>query len=394
MLKNLLYKYLYINMSYNNIYKVNDVDITTIFKLRSTIPSGDDNPTGFKINGIDLYNILQPSESISPSAPFNTFYYKEGTTDLSQIFEPNLINESLTTVSYTEEPATDGILIKITSGGNIAFNTDINDIRIILVGGGGGGGGSYVVDPGSGPLLFGAGGGAGEVCDGTISITKTQLANITIGDGGSGGIGRSTSGDSTGTNGGQSQFIIDGSTNIIVSGGGAGGGGENNGLNGGSGGGSGGYRPGSTQTIAGTSNKNTNTPPLFYFGSNGANGTENNNGVGGGGGGASQNGGQSPIPSGGGAGYLITIGTSHSFSVGGGGAGAIYTGTSPSGGAGGGGNGGSADDNAPTPGQTNTGGGGGGASVGISIFGAQDANGARGGSGVCYLYIQYNNINY
>jgi hypothetical protein len=380
-------------MSYSNYYKQNDVNFANFFILRQTIPSGGNNPTGFKINGTDLYNIFTPIGTTSNlKYPTSVSFVTNSSTNLSNLFEYNLIDTNNTSIAYTQTPVTNGTVIKITGNGNIKFNCNLQNVRMILVGGGGGGGGTYQ-DNGAG------GGGAGEVCDGTINIDKSFSFSVSLGGGGAFGAV-----STNGTTGGNSSVSF-GSTTIAVFGGGGGGRGKTSGLNGGSGGGAGSYSNNSTS--GGTTNKHQNTSTLTFYGYNGAGGQydKNDTGRGGGGGGASENGGTNTSsfqPTAGGDGYLVTLGSLTPFYVGGGGAGGAGSDErSPTyGGAGGGGNGGYTISVDPsiysqaTSGTPNTGGGGGGGGVQRlpNLPLTAQKPGASGGSGVCYLYISQSNL--
>jgi len=280
-----------------------------------------------------------------------------------------------------------------TSGGyKIHTFTDVSDTFTVISGGeveylvvaGGGGGGA-----GSGGGGMG-GGGAGGLLTGTVTVGSGNY-NVTVGDGGAGGIAPAYS---SGTNGTDSTISFP--TQVIADGGGKGatssGPGTTPGGSGGSGGGGGG-----DNGAGGVGGTGTSGPPRQgYNGGRGGNGTSGTVYKGGGGGGAGANG-QSYSQSNsfslglnGGIGIQSSINSNATYYAGGGGGGVIVSGWANTiyGGTGGSGGGGDGGD-APTTqvstigdaGTQNTGGGGGG--------GAYQRSGGGGGSGIVIIrYLQ------
>ena len=227
-------------------------------------------------------------------------------------------------------------------------------VEYLVVAGGGGGGGSN-----------GGGGGAGGFRTATgLAVATGSAITVTIGAGGTGGVGYVTT---AATNGGNSVF-----GSITSTGGGAGAtesiGGA--GATGGSGGGGNGYTGGGNGAAGvGTAGQGNN-------GGAGATGTSNYRGGGGGGAGAAGiagNTGTSASGSGG-VGLSSSISGSATYYSGGGGGGG-YAGTAGAGGTGGGGAGSVLG--VGIGGTVNTGGGGGG--------GYNASNGAAGGSGTVII---------
>jgi hypothetical protein len=280
-----------------------------------------------------------------------------------------------------------------TSGGyKIHTFTDVSDTFTVISGGeveylvvaGGGGGGT-----GSGGGGMG-GGGAGGLLTGTVTVGPGNY-NVTVGDGGAGGIAPAYS---SGTNGTDSTISFP--TQVIADGGGKGatnsGPGTAPGGSGGSGGGGGG-----NNGAGGLGGTGTSGPPRQgYNGGRGGNGTSGLVYKGGGGGGAGASGksytNSNSVSLGlnGGIGIQSSINGNATYYAGGGGGGVIVSGWANTiyggtGGLGGGGDGGDAPttQNGTTgdAGTQNTGGGGGG--------GAYQRSGGGGGSGIVIIrYLQ------
>ena len=138
----------------------------------------------------------------------------------------------------------------------------ISNISYLIVGGGGGGA------AGGTPYGAGGGGGAGGFLTGTLN-SPSGIYTITVGNGGTGGIGTGGVIGSSGTNGGDSSFYT-----ITATGGGAGGS-NISGFNGGSGGGGGSLTPYSG---------GISIPSSPYQGNSGGSGDTSNARAGGGGG--------------------------------------------------------------------------------------------------------------
>jgi hypothetical protein len=270
-----------------------------------------------------------------------------------------------------------------------------NQVSYMVVAGGGGGGGRH-----------GGGGGAGGFREdkspvtpytaspldgaGNISVTATAFP-ITVGAGGSAGIGTSSPASppsgTAGTNGVNSIF-----STITSAGGGAG---HTYNVNAGAAGGSGGAggHPQACFMPGGAGNTPPVSPPQGNAGGAGGQTSGPAGPHGGGGGGATAAGATGACAGApGGAGATTEInGSSTAFSGGGGGGKYSNPGSSPgSGGAGGGGAGGGGPDSSPvaaTAGTANTGGGGGG--FGGRNPGDVNCIGANGGSGVVIIRYKF-----
>jgi hypothetical protein len=211
----------------------------------------------------------------------------------------------------------------------------VTSVEYLVVGGGGGSGGGF--DTGGG-----GGGGGGMVLSGTFSVTPGTTYNVTVGDGGAGGISiRSPVSETNGAAGNNSLF-----GSIIALGGG------------------GGYA--SRQQSGGSSSGGISVSGLNpSTGGSGGGSSSDGNGAGGGGGGNTSNGsnGISNIGGNGGAGLSNSIsGSLQTYGAGGRGANGATL-------------------NAPQAGANNTGNGarGGGATS------MSQMNGAKGGSGIIII---------
>lgn len=269
---------------------------------------------------------------------------------------------------------------EFTGSGTITYASS-RTVPVLIVAGGGGGGGSARGGEG------GAGGGGGGVGVGSLSFNAIVTYNITVGNGGSAGLGGTSDAAVVAALNGDNSSIIGGTINETAYGGGAGGSSsgiveKGSGQNGGSGGGADG---GWTYATA-IGNATRGSGSLTYNGSNGGQGYHG--GGSGGGGGASAAGGNANVYNGGlgGGGYTwSTTGNAYGGGGGGGSAGSGYgTGTGGTGGTGGGGTGGGTSSPTAISGTANRGGGGGGAYGGTASV---VRNGAAGGSGVVYIQI-------
>jgi hypothetical protein len=246
-----------------------------------------------------------------------------------------------------------------TTSGSISFVPVTPTIDYLVVAGGGGGGGSN-----------GGGGGAGGYRTATgLPVTAGSAITVTIGTGGSAGVGDDTL---AATNGNNSEF-----GSIISLGGGAGAteavGGA--GANGGSGGGGNGYLTSSNQAAgSGTSSQGT-------AGGAGVGTTNNYRGGGGGGAGAAGTAGNTATSTSGrgGVGLQSSISGTATYYAGGGGGGGYNGGTAGVGGLGGGGAG-RVTTGTGVSGTVNTGGGGGG---GFNT--STTLAGGAGGSGIVII---------
>jgi hypothetical protein len=268
-----------------------------------------------------------------------------------------------------------------------------NTVDYMVVAGGGGGGGGHGGGGGAGGFRESPGAASGcysvsplGAAPAVALTVPAQAYPITVGAGGTAGLGYAVGSPSTGGTGGNSIF------STITSHGGGGGGGYDvghpqglpgAGANGGSGGGGVGQVPSGP---GGTGN----TPPVNPAqGTNG--GTSNQPGAAGGGG-ATAVGSAPPgcgVGGAGGAGATTSINGTPTARAGGGGGGAGGGQTAGAGGAGGGGAG-SVSPNpctAGTAGSTNTGGGGGGGTGGGSPGGPPA--GGLGGSGVVIIRYKF-----
>jgi hypothetical protein len=250
-------------------------------------------------------------------------------------------------------------IITFTGNGTFTLKSGSLNMDILSVGGGGGGG-SGISNSGGGPLGAGGGGGGGEVINGSYFLNVIETMNITIGNGGNGGL-TDTSLNPVNYSGqnGQNTTILYPSFTIVSNAGLGGvkgtGNGGNGGLSGSNGNGGLGSVPPSTLPTIGINGGGGGGGG--YFALNGANGsmtTANgflniqNYGAGGGGG----------------AGYgAVTGGAGGNIYAGNGGIGVLANGLSA---------------------IANYGGGGGGGTGGNGIVGTS-GNGGNGGSGVVIL---------
>lgn len=256
---------------------------------------------------------------------------------------------------------------RFTDAGTFTPPEGIASVQYLVVGGGGGGGGVTSTTAFGTPVGGAGGGGAGGVRSGTLVVTPLQSYSITVGAGGTPGVGNTSAGGA----GGASIF------STITSNGG--GGGASVGVAATSGGSGGGARL--------NDNGASGTAGQGNAGGNGA-GTTTSTGAAGGGGGAGAVGGGGAANSGGagGAGISNSITGIAAIYGGGGGGGGFFNGSpAGAGGAGGSGGGGSAPNSraAGNNGTANTGGAGGGASGGSGAAAA--FNGGTGGSGVVII---------
>ena len=282
------------------------------------------------------------------------------TTGVAQIGSGGTVTPSGSTYTHT-----------FTSSGIFTLSSPVT-INMLLVGGGGGGGYGLLTYEGAG------GGGAGGVGIGTINNLAAGTYNITVGNGGNGGI---VSSSTVATSGGNSSFV-GGTINEIAYGGGYGGSNiSGSGQGGGNGGSGGGGSNGWGNAGYGTATKGSGV--LTYYGNQGQPGATS----GGGGGGALTAGGSPTNNSGnggiGGNGYTWTINSIiYGGGGGGGGTGSSYGAKSGgTGGTGGGGTGGSPTLLNGTIGTNGFGGGGGGGYGG----GGSGANGSSGGLGIVII---------
>ena len=211
----------------------------------------------------------------------------------------------------------------------------VTSVEYLVVGGGGGSGGGF--DTGGG-----GGGGGGMVLSGTLSVTPGITYNVTVGDGGSGGISqRSPVFETNGSSGDNSTFA-----NITALGGG------------------GGYASRSNSGTSSSGGISVSFPTASTGGSGGGSAGDGN-GAGGGGGGNTGNG---------------SDGITNTGGSGGSGLANSITGSSVTYGSGGRGANGNVNNNS-VAGAVNTGNGARGGGTGSS----SQINGAKGGSGIVIL---------
>jgi len=116
--------------------------------------------------------------------------------------DPFLCTKNTSTTTYTPSTLT---ISTYTSIGDSTWEAPayVTSVEYLIVGGGGGGGAAY--DTGSA-----GGGGGGLVLYGTMSVTPGNTYNITVGDGGDGGVGigdrYTTRSENNGSNGSDSIF--------------------------------------------------------------------------------------------------------------------------------------------------------------------------------------------
>jgi len=241
-------------------------------------------------------------------------------------------------------------------------------VEYLVVGGGGGGGGSQETPAGAG------GGAGGLIYNSSYPVTPGLTYTVTVGAGGTGGVGRAV-----GSKGGNSVF-----GELTAIGGGGGGFFSGPASSGGSGGGSA-WCQGLAGAGAGTAGQG------FAGGNHNCVGNHGVNQAAAGGGGAGAVGGTINTErngAAGGIGLQFGISGTQQYYAGGGGGGGGYGDTTPgtagSGGTGGGGNGGAAgtSGNPGSNGTANTGGGGGGAGGDNPPPPYVSRNGGNGGSGI------------
>lgn len=270
---------------------------------------------------------------------------------------------------------------------NGTFTTAFNaGVELLVVGGGGGGAGSFA----------GGGGAGGMVHDPSGATMTSGSYNITVGQGGQGGLGWQAVNGMRGNNGGDSVAFS-------LTGKGGGGGGSfdytYSGANaqqvaqvGGCGGGGAAVQGSMTDSARlGAASNQPNFSGATSYGTGGGNGqsaAQLSNYHGGGGGGASQAGiDATSVAGNGGNGQAISI-TGSSVTYAGGGGGSNQGGTRGTGGSGGGGNG----TNSSNPAQGGTDGlGGGGGAAGYS-GGSNARLGGDGGDGVVIIKYDKNNL--
>ena len=276
-------------------YITNSTNFSNIFDTSGNSDNAA-TTTNFKINGTDLgstYTLLGKYSNLKLG--YNTNYLNNG-TDLKDIFQFKLFDYANTTAAYITLPVVSnlsyssgnpGILIIITSSGDIRFTRGMNNLYMYITAGGGAGGSCQ------NNSNAGGGGGAGGGAYGKVDVTNITKITATIGNGGTASEGGGTSGgNSTAT------FYNSGGTNlasVTVYGGGSGGNGELAGTLGGSSGGNGSFS--GTAPYANddgiTATYSTNGFSGFTEGSTGGGGGQNNSnnrGAGGGGGGFTSSG--------------------------------------------------------------------------------------------------------
>ena len=265
--------------------------------------------TNYIQDDVDLKNTYVRQSTNHMLKAFNTGFTRNvvlpesgeviATNDLSEYFQPNIINTAGTHCTYEVVHADDGAAIVIRSSGTLQFKYDLINVKFYIQGGGGGGGAAN-------QSCAGGGGGAGTQGYGVFK-KEFRRAVIDIGAGGAGGVGGGTS-----TSGGQGSAtkvsLIDENLlgdlnygNIIAGGGGGGGGGKAAGTAGGSGGGGGGGETSSNSgggTAVGFEAVGFDSTDSYM--NSGGHGQEHNGGNGGGGGGGGPGGGGAPGSGGGG----------------------------------------------------------------------------------------------
>jgi len=417
--------YLYRNNEWISIFsRITDTTAPTISANTQNL-SGNDNTPSFTFTSNEAGTIItntsdtfSPTQAISGSntITFNTLAYATYNINVSVEDTANNVSNVLTIPSFTISSSAG-----VGSGGNEStysnykvysflasstFTVTNNSITvdILIVGGGAGG---Y---PGGSGAWEGGGGGAGELIFKKNLIMSVGAYTITVGAGGGGLQGQSTSdGVANTANGNPSQITGQGLNNnngYTASGGGTGSRGGGNAEDGGSGGGSGHLSTNSSRVgnassgtpgvpaVADTSDPGS--PDLRvrlnlsqnivnqegHFAYSGGYKNSNSN-IGGGGGGAHYHGNLGTTISAGGPGKQYDIRTGSVEWYAGGGGGGARTGTNVPGGVGGGGYGASTSGGGPAdggPGTANTGGGGGG-----SVHNNGYPIGGNGGSGIVVI---------
>jgi len=241
----------------------------------------------------------------------------------------------------------------------------VTKIELLVVAGGGGGGGGFDTWAGGG-----GGGAGGAIYRGEYAVTPSQIYNLSVGQGGVGGIGSANPRfGASGTNstfdsltaiGGGGGNAWNSSTGSTAPAGGSGGGGQNS---------------------SGPFNGAAGTPGQGFPGGEGQPYTGSNQSSAGGGGGFGGPGGRPSGPAGGGGGHGISLditGDLVIYAAGGGGGGGVLGGGSENGGNGGNGTGSNGVNAA-----ANTGGGGGGAGSTLNPNGS--TTGGAGADGVVVI---------
>ena len=329
-------------------FKAFGSDLSSIFQIYYNIQA---DATGYTVNGDDLNTYY---EKMGGGGTASTTDYKVSNADLKTIFAGRTYT---LTGTYTETVNTDSgtkyIVVcfgdttsNVTTTNTITFTDAPTSVNYWIVGGGGGGGGT------SSAYTIGAGGGgAGSILSGTFNPSNTTYT-VVVGKGGSGGTNAANNGDD-----GIDSSVIGGSVSKTASGG-KGGECASNGSSGGA---------------AGTYNNSTS--------------------IGAGGNGAKNTIGTPPGDGGSGESISITIPSySTNYSGGGGGGGNSYSGHTL-GGIGGSSVGGAGGDYvdlgyAAVAGAILSGSGGGGAAQPYpESASGLTRSGARGGSGVVYLWF-------
>ena len=149
--------------------------------------STNTNISGYKINNKDLLQLY--SNKINPNygltvdygIPVNYNYTFNG-TDISRFFIKKIFSSATATYDVTE--VNNGVLIRVTSSGDLNFMFNLTKLSFVLAGAGGNGNDGVFIS--SIPRYIGAGGGGGgELIYGTYSTSTNQKItqlNVTIGN--------------------------------------------------------------------------------------------------------------------------------------------------------------------------------------------------------------------
>lgn len=115
-----------------NNYFINGKSLTDLFTVLSqanlNIPT-----TNYKINGIDLSNVIAPKSTIVYTNVSHLWFnsnsnFKSATSiDIFNYFQLNIVNPT-TSNSHQQTIYPGGVIIKVTTSGDISFNFPINQI--------------------------------------------------------------------------------------------------------------------------------------------------------------------------------------------------------------------------------------------------------------------------
>jgi hypothetical protein len=191
------------NITFNRLTPYNiGTGLFYLLAHEDTTNMGDGGFGDYRIGSLEIYTTSLNSTQINENYTSSSVNYICPTTTTTTLSEPTI--ESFTTLGTTTWIVPNGV----------------TEVEYLVVAGGGGGGNGW-------DNAGGGGGGAGMVLSGILSVVPGSSYNITVGDGGIGGV--NTRDFSNGENGQNSEFAsnIPGSEQIIALGGGLGWGSRN-----------------------------------------------------------------------------------------------------------------------------------------------------------------------